>query len=104
MSIVNTVTLPRPHTDVWDWQRDAACRGFESSAFFHPDGERGHAREQRELRAKLVCAGCPVLEMCREHALSVGEPYGVWGGLSETERRARTNAAGRARRWTALHR
>ena len=60
--------------------------------------------EQRELRAKLVCAGCPVLEMCREHALSVGEPYGVWGGLSETERRARTNAAGRARRWAALHR
>ncbi|MFZ2528563.1 MAG: WhiB family transcriptional regulator [Rhodococcus sp. (in: high G+C Gram-positive bacteria)] len=102
MSIVNTVALPLPHTAVWEWQLDAACRGFESAAFFHPDGERGHAREQRELHAKLVCAGCPVLEVCRDHALSVGEPYGVWGGLSESERRARTSAASRARRWATL--
>jgi len=31
---------------------------------------------------------CPVLEECREHALSTREPYGVWGGMSEEERRA----------------
>ncbi|WP_162237328.1 WhiB family transcriptional regulator, partial [Aeromicrobium sp. Leaf272] len=33
------------------------------------------------------CARCPVIEQCREHALTVQEPYGVWGGLSEAERR-----------------
>jgi WhiB family redox-sensing transcriptional regulator len=41
---------------------------------------------QRERRAKEMCRGCPVIEQCRSHALEVGEPYGIWGGLSETER------------------
>ncbi|KAA3425055.1 redox-responsive transcriptional regulator WhiB3, partial [Mycobacterium tuberculosis] len=51
-----------------------------------PDGERGRARTQREQRAKEMCRRCPVIEACRSHALEVGEPYGVWGGLSESER------------------
>jgi WhiB family redox-sensing transcriptional regulator len=34
----------------------------------------------------MVCRRCPVLEQCRLHALSAHEPYGVWGGLSESER------------------
>ena len=54
--------------------------------FFHPDGERGRARMQREQRAKEMCRQCPVIQECRSHALEVGEPYGVWGGLSESER------------------
>ena len=54
--------------------------------FFHPDGERGRARLQRERRAKEMCRQCPVMAQCRAHALEVGEPYGIWGGLSETER------------------
>jgi WhiB family redox-sensing transcriptional regulator len=58
----------------------------DSSVFFHPDGERGRARTQRELRAKEICRNCPVLMQCRSHALKVSEPYGIWGGLSETER------------------
>jgi WhiB family redox-sensing transcriptional regulator len=33
-----------------------------------------------------VCASCPVIQQCREHALAVQEPYGIWGGLSEDER------------------
>jgi WhiB family redox-sensing transcriptional regulator len=33
-----------------------------------------------------VCARCPVIESCLKHALSVREPYGVWGGMSEEER------------------
>lgn len=57
-----------------------------SDVFYHPDGERGRARQRRELRAKAICAACPVLESCRKHALAVAEPYGVWGGLSESER------------------
>ena len=49
-------------------------------------GERGPARTHREVRAKQVCRACPVIEQCRRHALSAHEPYGVWGGLSESER------------------
>ncbi len=59
---------------------------MDSGSFFHPDGERGPARARREARAKAICHTCPVLEMCREHALAVHEPYGIWGGLSESER------------------
>ncbi|MBN4926156.1 WhiB family transcriptional regulator [Hoyosella rhizosphaerae] len=78
--------LPGPVIELWDWQRDGLCRGVDSSVFFHPDGERGRARHERELRAKALCHQCPVLAECRSHALAVGEPYGIWGGMSETER------------------
>lgn len=78
--------LPVPVTDIWDWQMQGACRGMDSASFFHPEGERGPARANREARAKEVCAGCPVLQQCRRHALAAHEPYGVWGGLSESER------------------
>lgn len=78
--------LPGPNTDFWDWQLHGACRGENSDVFYHPDGERGRARAQRENRAKAICRTCPVIEMCREHALASGEPYGVWGGMSESER------------------
>lgn len=54
--------------------------------FFHPDGERGRARAHRESQAKKMCRQCPVITQCRAHALQVGEPYGIWGGLSESER------------------
>ena len=78
--------LPVPVTDIWDWQMQGACRGMDSGFFFHPEGERGPARANREARAKQICQTCPVLEQCRRHALAVQEPYGVWGGLSEAER------------------
>lgn len=78
--------LPRPRADLWEWQLLGACRTSDSDLFFHPENERGQARERREAAAKAVCGGCPVLERCREHALSVGETYGVWGGMSEAER------------------
>ena len=47
--------------------------------------------------AKAICAGCPVLMECREQALAIREPYGVWGGLSEDERRAIKRRAARSR-------
>lgn len=78
--------LPGPNADFWDWQLKGACRGQDSSAFYHPEGERGRSRALREARAKAICQACPVIAECREHALRVGEPYGVWGGLSESER------------------
>jgi WhiB family redox-sensing transcriptional regulator len=78
--------LPRPDAEKWDWHLHGTCRGVDPSVFFNPDGERGQARKQREIRAKEMCRRCPVITECRSHALSVGEPYGVWGGLSESER------------------
>jgi hypothetical protein len=56
--------------------------------FFHPDGERGPRRRNRENTAKAICATCPVIQACREQALAAHEPYGIWGGLSEDDRLA----------------
>ncbi len=78
--------LPAPQLEVWEWQLSGACRSQDPSLFFHPEGERGPRRANREATAKAVCATCPVLLTCRAHALSVREPYGVWGGLSEHDR------------------
>jgi len=80
--------LPRPVADLWDWQLDGACRGRSPDVFFHPDGERGPSRRNRDIAAKAVCLYCPVLKHCRKQALQAREPYGVWGGLTEYERDA----------------
>lgn len=63
-----------------------SCRTTDPDVFFHPEGERGPSRRNRDEAAKAVCRTCPVLRQCREHALRVREPYGVWGGMSEHER------------------
>lgn len=80
--------LPGPVMDLWEWQYQGRCREADPSLFFHPEGERGGTRRRRDESAKAICATCPVIEQCREHALAVREPYGVWGGLSEDERQA----------------
>ncbi|MEA5363510.1 WhiB family transcriptional regulator [Amycolatopsis sp., V23-08] len=84
--MVDVSHLPPPLTANWDWQRDAACRDIDSTTFFHPDHERGLAKDDRDRLAKAICTGCPVIEACRRHALLVREPYGVWGGLTAAER------------------
>lgn len=78
------------------WQQLGACVGLEGSRFFHPENERGPDRARREAGAKLVCRTCPVLAQCREHALLLCEPYGVWGGLGEGERRSILDARRRS--------
>lgn len=78
--------LPGPIVDLWEWQRLGACRGRDSAHFFHPDGERGSSRSRREMQAKAVCVTCPVRAQCAAHALTVREPYGIWGGFGEAER------------------
>lgn len=80
--------LPGRAEHLWKWQEDAACRALGTDRFFHPAGERGEERSVREQEAKEVCALCPVRTECLSHALRVQEPYGVWGGLTEDERRA----------------
>ena len=89
--------LPGRSTDSWDWQLDGACRRVSPETFFHPEGERGSRRRTRDETAKAICEVCPVLDRCRAHALAVREPYGVWGGLSEDERRSMKRRAARMR-------
>lgn len=80
--------LPGPLAEVWEWQFEGSCRTSNPDVFFHPEGERGAARRRRDEAAKAICRSCPVLTQCREHALTVREPYGVWGALTEDEREA----------------
>ena len=49
--------LPGPMDHAWQWQRLGACRGMDSSVFFHPDGERNPSRARRTARAKEICKG-----------------------------------------------
>ena len=84
--MADTKRLPPPLAVQWEWQADAACRGMDSAAFFHPVNERDAARENRIAAAKAICRRCPAIRECLEYALRVREPYGVWGGRSEDER------------------
>jgi WhiB family redox-sensing transcriptional regulator len=76
-----------------DWRHRSACRDVDPE-LFQPVGIMGPALVQA-VRAKLVCAGCPVIVQCQAWAVERGEPSGVWGGLSEQDRRA-VRVAGRA--------
>ena len=78
--------LPPATTEEWDWQLRAACRGMDWEWFFPPDREQAKARSARISKAKAICAHCPAIIACRDYALRNGEPFGVWGGLSEDDR------------------
>ena len=70
------------------WHLKAACRGPESTLFFPPSvPERREERDAREAKAKRICAQCVVRDDCLEFALRVREPHGIWGGLTEADRR-----------------
>jgi WhiB family transcriptional regulator, redox-sensing transcriptional regulator len=72
-----------------DWQVRAACRGPQAVVFFPPSHfERKSEKLKREEQAKAICATCAVREPCLSYALRIREPHGIWGGLSEAERRA----------------
>lgn len=62
------------------WYELGDGQGVDPDLFFP---ERGASTEE----AKAVCAGCAVREQCLEFALTNGEKFGIWGGLSERERR-----------------
>ena len=86
--------LPGPMIDAWEWQYEAACRDLDTELFFHPEGERGSTRRRRAANAKAICATCPVIEQCRSYALAAQEPYGIWGGMTEEERREEIRSSG----------
>ena len=79
------LSLPKPLLESYWWQEYGSCRGMDVGHFFYASNERGSKRRRREEQAKEVCAGCPVIDLCREHALN-SEAYGIWGGTTEAER------------------
>ena len=70
----------RIEPDDRSWQDEANCLGVDPDLFFP---ERGASTRE----AKEVCRGCVVREDCLEYALANGEKFGIWGGMSERERR-----------------
>jgi WhiB family redox-sensing transcriptional regulator len=73
------MALTNPRTD-FAWRDAAACRGLDTNVFFPLTDEEAD-------EAKTVCAACPVREECLEFALLTRQNDGVWGGLTEAERR-----------------
>jgi len=83
------VTEPEPSPPALDprlWAHRAACSG-KTQLFYSPPAERPEARAIRELKASLICATCPVMQLCRAWAREYRE-YGYWGGESEEARAA----------------
>ena len=66
--------------DAQSWQEQALCAETDPEAFFPEKG--GSTRE-----AKRICLGCEVKDRCLDYALAHDERFGIWGGLSERERR-----------------
>ena len=67
------------------WWRSAACRSADPDLFF-PVSASGRSLEQVE-RAKAVCRRCIVRRQCLQYAVNTEEPHGIWGGMTEDERR-----------------
>jgi WhiB family redox-sensing transcriptional regulator len=82
-----------------DWRRRSACKD-EDPELFYPVGSSGPAETQL-LEAKAVCARCPVRKVCLAWSFEIKAEAGVWGGMSEEERRnlkkSRNQSAGSRR-------
>ena len=84
---VNTDVVGDAVSGELTWQERALCAQTDPEAFFPEKG--GSTRE-----AKRVCSGCEVRAECLEYALGHDERFGIWGGLSERERRRLKRRAG----------
>ena len=77
MAFATDVAVELPAGNWWD---EANCLGVDPDLFFP---ERGASTRE----AKAVCRGCVVSDECLEYALQNSEKFGIWGGMSERERR-----------------
>lgn len=76
-----------------EWMDDAACRGMDPELFFPVRGDFAAVEA-----ARAICRGCSVMAECRAYGLAEPHMHGMWGGLSERERRqvrSRRRQAGR---------
>ena len=76
----------RPVYDEWAWQEESNCRNADSDLFFLDPMMRGKEKRNKEQEAKKICKGCPVVQQCLNHALSIPEFFGVWGGMTADQR------------------
>lgn len=84
----------RQHPET-DWRHRAACRGMEINLFFPVSSAGVAAADITE--AKRVCDTCPVQQDCLRLANDLAIDDGIWGGLTETERRSTKSRPGQAR-------
>jgi WhiB family redox-sensing transcriptional regulator len=77
MTATMTAVTAQPMT----WRESGRCKGADPEVFY-PDDD-----EDPAVEAKEICASCPVREVCLEHALTMREKVGVWGGYTAKERR-----------------
>jgi WhiB family redox-sensing transcriptional regulator len=77
-----------------DWRDDAECLTSDPEAFF-PSARIPLVHVQQIDNAKAICGRCDVAEQCLEYALSTGQEYGIYGGLTEKERRKLARKQGR---------
>ena len=87
--------------DITQVHEGRAGAEYQDPELFFPVGNTGAAYQQIE-EAKAVCRTCKVIDACLKCALDTNQDYGVWGGLSEDERRALKRRAMRARRSQAM--
>ena len=75
-------------TSTPSWFAEAACAGEMGELFYPPvRTERRSIRNAREAKAKAVCRTCDVRQNCLEFAVANDERYGIWGGMTDLERR-----------------
>jgi WhiB family redox-sensing transcriptional regulator len=77
-----------------EWAADAACRAVLPDVLF--------VRGAEQNRAKQVCSGCPVRVQCLAEALDNNIEWGVWGGMTERERRSLLRRRPNVTSWSAL--
>lgn len=89
-------TAPAAATDQWinDWAPLGRCAGTDPDALF--------VQGKAQRAAKAVCKGCPVVAECLADALDNRTEFGVWGGMTERERRALLRRRPDVRSWTEL--
>lgn len=81
----NPNAIPNEREDGDDWQVYAKCRGTDPDIFF-PKSNTGPALAQIAA-AKTICDACVVKADCLDYALTTNQDSGIWGGITETERR-----------------
>jgi WhiB family redox-sensing transcriptional regulator len=94
-SLKNFDSITKEYMDL-QWQDQARCLTEDPELFF-PVGNTGPAVEQID-QAKAVCRECAVATSCLEYAIKENQDTGVWGGLSEDERKSLKRKYARARR------
>lgn len=86
-----------------NWQDRAACLRADPELFF-PVGERARSDLDKIQAAKAFCVSCLVKEQCLEYALEKHEDFGIWGGMTEGERKALKRRAQQNRRRAHIER